>query len=198
MKKLTNIALTLGLALSLNVGCSDDAPPVDDPDAPVVDDGYDFRDDDPTAYTRVDRAGMPAVATAVIASKDDYNNANPTDDANMDFVGEIVTAIDGLHAALDDDLAGIPLTPCTGGAGGTCVAQGAPLIVPDVLKIDPAMAAGFPNGRMLADPVMDVTLAVVLLDLGMHPVTTLADLPLNPPANDVAFGGAFPYLAPAH
>ena len=35
-------------------------------------------------YTRVDRMGMPAIATAVIASKDAYNNADPGDDAGGD------------------------------------------------------------------------------------------------------------------
>ena len=38
-------------------------------------------------------------------------------------------------------------------------------VVPDTLKIDLTAAAGFPNGRKLEDPVIDVTLAVVLLDL---------------------------------
>ncbi|MEZ4652383.1 MAG: DUF4331 family protein [Candidatus Eisenbacteria bacterium] len=70
--------------------------------------------------------------------------------------------------------------------------------MPDVLRIDPSQPAGFPNGRGLADPVIDVTLAVVLLDLSVHGAGTLAGLPLNPPANDVAFASAFPYLAAPH
>ena len=45
---------------------------------------------------------------------------------------------------------------------------------------------------------MDVTLAVVLLDLGVHDVTLFAGLPLNPPANDKAFPSTFPYLATPH
>lgn len=75
-----------------------------------------------------------------------------------------------------------------------------PLLIPDTLKIDLDQPAGFPNGRMLADPVLDILLAVVLLDLGAmgQYADTLANVPLNPPANDVAFDDAFPYLAPPH
>lgn len=80
-------------------------------------------------------------------------------------------------------------------APGTTVAD---LVVPDVLTIDPSAAAGFPNGRLLSDPVIDVTLAVLFLDIdanGQSPLS-LASLPLNPPTNDVAFRSSFPYLAP--
>jgi hypothetical protein len=55
----------------------------------------------------------------------------------------------------------------------------------------------FPNGRRLADPVIDVTLAALFLDLTKEPVTRFVALPLNPPANDVPFRTVFPYLAPA-
>lgn len=78
-------------------------------------------------------------------------------------------------------------------APGVAVAD---LIVPDTLTLDLAGASGFPNGRQLADPVIDVTLAVIFLDLSVHSPTTLAGLPLNPPANDVAFRSDFPFLAP--
>lgn len=75
---------------------------------------------------------------------------------------------------------------------GFTVAQA---VVPDTLTIDLTKASGFPNGRKLADPVIDVTLAVIFLDLTKHSPLTLANLPLNPPANDVAFRSTFPYLA---
>ena len=162
---------------------------------------YNFRTNPASSYSRVDRMGMPAVATALIASKDAYNAANPTDDVGGAFVGQIVGSLDFLHGALDDDLLGLGLVPCTVLAGaGTCVSQGAPLILPDTLKINPAAAAGFPNGRKLEDPVIDVTLAVILLDLGVAGQTpsTFAGLPLNPPANDVPFFPAFPFVARAH
>lgn len=76
---------------------------------------------------------------------------------------------------------------------GFTVAQA---VVPDTLTIDLSKASGFPNGRRLADPVIDVTLAVIFLDLTRHAPDILAKLPLNPPANDVSFPVAFPYLAP--
>ncbi|TNE92355.1 MAG: DUF4331 domain-containing protein [Deltaproteobacteria bacterium] len=172
----------------------------DDEDTAIVDtnpveDPFVFATEDPTAYVRVDRVGMPAINTAVITSKDDYNAADPTDDANGDFVSEITANVTAVHTALDDDLTGLSLTPC---AAAACVAQAAPLVVPDTLKIDTTQPAGFPNGRLLADPVVDVTLAVVLLDLNTHAADTLASVPLNPPANDLAFGSEFPWLAAPH
>ena len=75
---------------------------------------------------------------------------------------------------------------------GFTVAQA---VVPDTLTISTAKAAGFPNGRLLTDPVIDVTLAVVFLDLTKAAPDTLAKLPLNPPANDKTFRTGFPYLA---
>lgn len=184
---LCSAAALLGL-----VACSDD----DDPAGPSSD-PFVFASEPASAYDRVDRMGMPAIATAVISAgmKDAYNAADPTDDAEGDFVADIVANVGALHAALDDDLTGAGLTPC---ATNDCVSQAAPLVVPDVLRIDLAQPAGFPNGRRLADPVIDVTLAVVLLDLGTHGAGTLAALPLNPVANDVAFSATFPYLAPAN
>lgn len=159
--------------------------------------GYDFDDTPPDQMTQVDRMGMPAVNTAVIMSKDDYNESSPADDIAGTFVDEIVASLEGLHAALDDDLTGAGLVPC---AVDACVTQAAPLVVPDVLHIDPTQDAGFPNGRLPADPVIDVTLAVIMLDLSAPGQTagTLAGLPLNPPENDVPFEAEFPFLAAPH
>jgi hypothetical protein len=158
---------------------------------------FDAASIDPSRFTggdlRVDRMAMPAVATATITSKDAYNAADPVDDAAGTFVGEIVANVGGLHAALDDDLTGLGLTPC---ATQTCVNQAAPFVVPDVIRIDPSMPAGFPNGRRLIDPVIDVTLALVLLDLSVHPVDAL--IGVNPTANDLPFRSRFPYVARPH
>jgi hypothetical protein len=71
----------------------------------------------------------------------------------------------------------------------------ASLVVPDTLSINFANPAGFPNGRRLADPVIDIELSVLLLDLKKHNPGTLALLPLNPAANDRPFLTDFPYLA---
>ena len=72
------------------------------------------------------------------------------------------------------------------------------MIVPDTIKYNPANPTAYPNGRALTDPVVDITVAAALLDLSVHPLSILADLPLNPPANDVPFKAAFPYLADPH
>lgn len=169
--------------------------------------GWTFRTDDPTDYARVDRMGMPAVSTALVSSamKDAYNDGDPSDDAAATFAPELIANLTGLHGALDDDLGAAGLTPCSMTPDPDCLTQEVAagvsvqsLVVPDVLTINTGAAAGFPNGRRLADPVIDVTLAVVLLDLGTHAPDTLATVPVNPPANDVAFLDEFPYLAAPH
>jgi hypothetical protein len=78
------------------------------------------------------------------------------------------------------------------GTGGTTVAG---LVIPDVLTLRFGSPAGFPNGRRLEDPVPDITLAAIFLDLTRHSPGVLAGLPLNPPANDRPFRPDFPYLA---
>lgn len=80
------------------------------------------------------------------------------------------------------------------GTGGVTVAGA---VVPDTLTLNLGANAGFPNGRLLADPVIDVTLAVIFLDLSRNGPGTLAGLPLNPPRNDVPLPTGFPFLAPA-
>lgn len=166
-------------------------------DSTSGDDPFVFDDSPPGDYDQIDRMGMPGVNTAVISSKDAYNQSSPTDDIEGTFVSEIVDSVSFLHDALDDDLVNAELTPCM---PDDCVSQGAPLVVPDTIKIDLTGAPGFPNGRLPADPVMDVTLAVLLLDLSApgQDALTLAGLPLNPPANDVAFSTEFPFFAVPH
>ncbi|MCM8556653.1 DUF4331 family protein [Sphingomicrobium sediminis] len=95
------------------------------------------------------------------------------------------------------DMASFDVTPClTQEIPGTGVTV-AEAVVPDTLTVDYRSPSGFPNGRALADPVIDVTLAVIFLDLATNGPATLAGLPLNPPENDVAFRSDFPYLAAA-
>lgn len=65
----------------------------------------------------------------------------------------------------------------------------AEVLLPDVLTVDLADPAGFLNGRGLADDVIDAELQVITGD------DTAGDCV---DANDVAFGSAAPYLAPAH
>ncbi len=178
-----------------------------------------FRNDMPAMYTRVDRMGMPAVSTALVASarKNAFNDGDPTGD--MSFATDFLAVLTGLHAALDDDLMARNLAPCSmttlvGGlpqcAGQTYapMATVASLILPnDVLNINLAADAGFPNGRRFSDQVIDITLGVLLLNLnggacgtggGMCSAATLAMVPLNPRANDRPFLPDFPYLALPH
>lgn len=150
------------------------------------------------AYVRVDRMGVPAVATALVgpgsapamvgALKDAYNDSNPDADAALASGVPVLTAIGAFHALLDDDLRTAGLTPCsvthTFPVGTTpipaCGVQdlgGAPigssatahpvafLILPDTLRLDPTAASGFPNGRGLADDVIDPILSALLLNL---------------------------------
>ena len=81
------------------------------------------------------------------------------------------------------------------GTGGLTLRS---MIVPDTLKLDLTRTPGFPNGRDLDDPVIDITLAALFLDFGVtgQSPMTFANLPLNPPANDLPFSTAFPFLAP--
>ena len=76
--------------------------------------GFVFRTDAPSAYTRVDRMGMPAVATALVSSanKTAYNDDTPLIDASGKWVPELTSTLKGLTTALADDLASLKLTPC--------------------------------------------------------------------------------------
>lgn len=172
-------------------------------------------DPDPSLYTQVDRMGMPAITTALITCNDpdpmaddcndnDYNEAGRAQDVQNAFFVDINASVGALLGGLSPDLTGLGLTPCAD--LNTCVNQQAvPNIIPDTLSINTATTAGFPNGRLPADQVIDITLAVILLDLGANnamgdpqTLTTFADVPVSPAANDVAFEKTFPFLAPAH
>ncbi len=111
-------------------------------------------------------------------------------------------------------------TSSSGGAGGAalniepCFSQEvAPgitvqdLLTRDTLRLDLSKPAGFPNGRRLQDPVIDLTLAYFFLDLRVHRIDDLAKLAVNPPANadvigpngaPLGFLTSFPYVLPAH
>jgi hypothetical protein len=173
------------------------------------DDPFVFPTDPYSAYTQIDRHGAVEAGTAGIAApeglgfepgsdisvRDEYNASNPQEDDDGVWLAEIAASITFFHDALDDDIEGLMLTPAT---IDQTVMQAGPVIIPDTIKYDPSMPTGYPNGRALTDPVVDITLAAVMLDLNEHPLTLFADLPLNPPENDVPFESDFPYLAPPH
>ena len=83
---------------------------------------------------------------------------------------------------------------------GECIQQAAPLVVPDWHSVDYTSPAGFPNGRVPGDPAIDITLAVLLLDVdglgstnGGH---TAGDLiGLSQTADDGIMLSTFPFLA---
>lgn len=71
------------------------------------------------------------------------------------------------------------------------------IIIPDTLKLDLTRATRFPNGRHPSDPVVDILLATIFLDMsasGQGP-NTLANVPLDPPSNDKPFSLNFPFFA---
>jgi hypothetical protein len=137
-------------------------------------------------WVNLDRFGNPAVNTVVIpfSRKNEYNFASTSDDAAGKFATDIVASLTalGTNAATINALAGI------------VVSRG------DILRLDTSIAntgagggnnagVGFPNGRRLADDVIDTLLTLVANG------TTLGD---SVPANDVAFRSSFPFVAPPH
>ena len=141
---------------------------------------------------QIDRMGRPAISTVFIpnnpfepvstepSQKNAFNEAEPEDDQD-DFRAEIVdtlTLLFSLNDGTDD--------PSDDAAAIEGLAD---ILLPDILTIDTSSSAGFLNGRQLADDVIDAELGLITEGL----ITTdCVD------ANDVAFPGAFPYLAEAN
>ncbi len=81
---------------------------------------FNFRTDPDSAFTRVDRMGMPAVATALIGSsaKNPYNDDSPPQDLSspsdgvFKWVPEIRSQLTTLTNALADDFRAAGLTMC--------------------------------------------------------------------------------------
>lgn len=118
------------------------------------------------------------------ARKNEYNFASTTDDAAGKFANDIVASLKALGT--NDATIGV--------LASVVVTRG------DILRLDTSVAnsgpgggnsagAGFPNGRRLADDVLDTLLTFVANG------TPIGD---SVPANDVAFRDAFPFLAPPH
>jgi hypothetical protein len=121
---------------------------------------------------QIDRMGRPAINTALIPSdrKDAFNVGAPADDpaAFGDVVRATITQLSG-DAAYAASLTDV--------------------LLPDVLTVDTSSAAGFLNGRKLADDVIDAELSLL---------TNGALTTDGVDANDVRFRTRFPYLAPAN
>jgi hypothetical protein len=145
-----------------------------------------------------DRMGRPAIATVFIPNnpippdnagpsmKSTYNHALPKDD-QANFRGEVVNTLTTLFSL--NDMGG-PVGGTDDPANDAAAISGlADILLPDILTIDLNNAAGFLNGRQLADDVIDAELGLITEGL----VTTDCV-----PANDVAFRTTFPYLAAPH
>jgi hypothetical protein len=91
------------------------APNGTPPISPVGGANFNFRTEPASAYTRIDRAGMPAVATALIGNplRNAYNDDTPAGDATGRWVPELAAQLTTLHNALVDDLRALNLTPCS-------------------------------------------------------------------------------------
>lgn len=71
------------------------------------------------------------------------------------------------------------------------------IATPDALRLDLSRPAGFPNGRIPDDQVVDITVGFLFLDLteSGQSIRTFANLPLNPPRSFPAPTAGFPFLA---
>ncbi|TDU31243.1 hypothetical protein DFR24_0607 [Panacagrimonas perspica] len=213
------LGLTLGGSVAL-VGCGDghDSKGGDNGGAPELT-GFDFRSDPIPDFDRVDRMGGPATTTALLtpgptggARRQVANATDPADDSQ--YAAEYITAIKRYHYHLGPALAATGLATC-GVVGlteestgvGACVLQAlANPVIPDVLRLDTRQLSDYPNGRKPDDPVVDVLLAIALLDLGGDgngpgtclgsPCTrkSIANVPLNVARSTPPSLPAFPYL----
>jgi hypothetical protein len=168
--------------------------------------------------------------------RDQLNRGDPVNDAR-DFAATFVAgpqlnSLQNIHFKIARELRSLGLTPCsTEPAGGAttkeqvnvdvCVAQAAPVILPDVITYDFAAPEGFPNGRTFDDPVADRLLAAALLRISPvggspapHTINTLVGVlnTWNGPVGQACpapcrFTGdetgtvspaTFPYLRPAY
>lgn len=164
-----------------------------------------------TSFSRVDRTGQPAVATALLSrdcpggvapcdspttvqavalnpgaganpfndQRDQFNRGDPANDGQFAVtltVGPQSNSLQNIHFEVRPQLLALGLAPCSteppGGAMSRtqvdisrCVAQAAPVIIPDAITYTFAAPAGWPNGRHYDDPVVDRLLAAALLDL---------------------------------
>jgi hypothetical protein len=71
------------------------------------------------------------------------------------------------------------------------------IMIPDLVTLDTTRPAAFPNGRRMQDPVIDIELAYLFLDLSRHSLNTLVNIPLNPLELDQPLRTSFPFYAPA-
>jgi len=171
-------------------------------------------------FVRVSRLGMPLVNEVVIPlkDKDKFNASKPEDDAQF---GQYVTdpELPKLLSAVYPNDPRVPPAPATPRndlvqvflTGVPGLNQPVKVTPSEMLRLNTSTAAtptgegnrlgviggdtrGFPNGRRLADDVVDIALQVVQGELAGSP-NDLGDA-VN--KNDVRFGSKFPYVALPH
>lgn len=137
-----------------------------------------------SATTILDAGAMPVnpgnAANPFNDQRDQFNRGDPVNDAR-DFAGPLTTgpqsnSLRNIHFEAGPALRALGLVPCSTETVSppptnaqvdisVCVAQAAPVVVPDVITFNFAAAAGWPNGRHYDDPVVDRILAAALLNL---------------------------------
>ena len=134
-------------------------------------------------FEQVDRMGVPTANRFLIpfARKDEYNASTPADDAAGKFLADITATLKTLGTN-DANIGVLTSIAVTNG---------------DLLRLNTTIAnsgpqggtnpeAAFPNGRRLADDVVDTILTLI------NNNATLGD---NVTANDRVFQNRFPFLA---
>lgn len=131
---------------------------------------------------QIDRMGRPAINTVFIpnnpfepsgsepSQRNKFNAGRPSAD-QKNFRGEVVDTLEIFY-----------------GAGSSTAQALADFLLPDILTVDTSSSAGFPNGRRLADDVIDIELGLV----------TNGAVTTDCVGNDSSFSGSFPYLGSAN
>jgi hypothetical protein len=123
---------------------------------------------------QVDQMGRPAINTVFNNANENqfdreaFNRTQPREQDQLGFQDHAEDVLTALGAADPEGLAAV--------------------LIPDVLTYETGNMSGFLNGRRLADDVIDAELNLV----------TDGGIPSDCVANDSAFPGAWPYLAPAN
>jgi hypothetical protein len=164
-------------------------------------------------YVQVSRLGNPLVNEVVIpvGEKDKFNASKPHNDGQFAShvlepeLPKLIEAVYGIPAPATprNDLVAVFLTGVPGLNKPAKVTPSemlrlntsiAPAAEPNRLGVIAGDTAGFPNGRRLADDVVDIAIQVMEGELTGNP-NDLGDLV---DVNDVEFGTSFPYVALPH
>jgi hypothetical protein len=117
--------------------------------------------------SQIDRMGRPAINTVLVKkeNKDLFNRSQPAGD----------------RSRFEPDAIAIMQSLGNSASGAQTLGD---ILFPDILTIDLAAAAGFPNGRQLTDDVIDTELKLITANSGASDCVS----------NDSTFRSTFPYL----